>query len=131
MLAITTLGYSLDDIIRCIPQIPQVPGRLEFVGARDVGVYIDYAHTPDALENVLKAVRPLTSGRLWVIIGCGGDRDRGKRPQMAAAAVSLSDCAVFTSDNPRTEDPEQILRDMQSAGSEALFVEVDRRKAIR
>jgi UDP-N-acetylmuramoyl-L-alanyl-D-glutamate--2,6-diaminopimelate ligase len=130
MLAITTLGYSLDDIIRCIPQIPQVPGRLEFVGARDVGVYIDYAHTPDALENVLKAVRPLTSGRLWVIIGCGGDRDRGKRPQMAAAAVSLSDCAVFTSDNPRTEDPEQILRDMQSAGSEALFVEVDRRKAI-
>jgi UDP-N-acetylmuramoyl-L-alanyl-D-glutamate--2,6-diaminopimelate ligase len=82
-------------------------------------VLVDYAHTPDSLENVLRAARPLTSGRLIVVVGAGGDRDRDKRPKMGRAAVQGADLAVFTSDNPRSEDPEAIVAEVK-AGAEGI-----------
>ena len=94
---------------------------------------IDYAHTPDALENILTTVRDFTKGRVICLFGCGGDRDRSKRPQMGAIAGQLADVAVVTSDNPRTEEPEAIIRDVLAgmAGTQAqCHVEPDRRKAI-
>jgi UDP-N-acetylmuramoyl-L-alanyl-D-glutamate--2,6-diaminopimelate ligase len=115
----------------------RVPGRLEpIVEGQDFAVLVDYAHTPDSLENVLRAARPLTAGRVICVFGCGGDRDREKRPQMGAIAARLADLAVVTSDNPRSEDPEAILRDILAGvegGGERgdVVVEVDRRVAIR
>lgn len=104
------LGLPVPVIKKGIEKLQEVPGRLERV-ANDVGlsVFVDYAHTPEALENVLAALKGLSSGRLITIFGCGGDRDRDKRPMMGAAAGRLSDLCVLTSDNPRTEAPEEIL----------------------
>ena len=114
----------------------RVPGRLEPVAeGQRFGVLVDYAHTPDSLENVLRAARRISSGRVICVFGCGGDRDRDKRPLMGEIAARLSDLAVVTSDNPRSEDPDAILADIlagmpDDAGSERI-VEVDRRLAIR
>ncbi len=110
----------------------QVPGRFESIQAgQDFNVIVDYAHTPDALGNVLRAAREFTEGRLICVFGCGGDRDRGKRPQMGRISARMSDLTVVTSDNPRTEDPDSILRDIVSGvGGADHLVEVDRRKAI-
>jgi UDP-N-acetylmuramoyl-L-alanyl-D-glutamate--2,6-diaminopimelate ligase len=91
--------------------LPQVPGRLERILERPV-VLRDYAHTPDALERALMAVRPFVEGRLIVLFGAGGDRDRGKRPHMGAVAERVADYAIVTSDNPRTEDPDRIIDDI-------------------
>jgi len=118
-----------------IASVAGVPGRFEAVEAgQPFPVIVDYAHTPDSLENVLRAARGIvTGGRLIVVFGCGGDRDRGKRPQMGAVARALADVAVVTSDNPRSEDPEAIVAEIlvgAGSGPAELLVEVDRRAAI-
>ena len=113
-----------------------VPGRVEPVRAgQPFSVLVDYSHTPDSLANVLRAVRAVTGGRLLTVFGCGGDRDRGKRPLMGAVAAELADLAVLTSDNPRSEDPLAIIAEVV-AGIPAerrdhVMVEPDRRAAIR
>lgn len=125
-------GLPLDAIARGVRHFT-VPGRLERV---DTGlgfhVFVDYAHTPDGLLNVLQALKPLTPGRLITVFGCGGDRDRGKRPQMGRIAETLSDLCIVTSDNPRTENPERIITDiLEGMTNSHQLVEPDRRTAIR
>lgn len=110
--ACISLGIEVSAIQKGIGALQNVPGRLERVEIDDVVSLVDYAHTPDALENVLKCLKDLTKGRLFCVIGCGGDRDKGKRPLMAQVAVSHADKTIFTSDNPRSEDPETIIEDM-------------------
>jgi UDP-N-acetylmuramoyl-L-alanyl-D-glutamate--2,6-diaminopimelate ligase len=110
--------------------LPQVPGRLEIIGERPTTLR-DYAHTPDALERALIALRPFTPGRLIVVFGAGGDRDRGKRPLMAEVADRLADALIVTSDNPRTEDPERILDDIVAPLAPTRYERIeDRRTAI-
>lgn len=128
--AVAALGYSHDSIIQALRDTAQVPGRLERVGKGAPRVFVDYAHTPDALERVLKAVRVSTEGALWCVFGCGGDRDRGKRPEMGRIAAANSDRVVVTSDNPRTEDPHSIIEDILSSGATPSFVNADRAAAI-
>ena len=108
------------------------PGRVQRVeNAADLDVFVDYAHTPDALRNVLSALRPLTQRRLICVFGCGGDRDPTKRPKMGAAVAELADLAIVTSDNPRTEDPRAIIDMILPAVPKPFFVDPDRRVAIR
>jgi UDP-N-acetylmuramoyl-L-alanyl-D-glutamate--2,6-diaminopimelate ligase len=109
----------------------RVPGRFEAVDeGQDFGVLVDYAHTPDSLENVLRAARELTRGRLHVVFGAGGDRDRGKRPLMGAAARRLADRVLVTSDNPRSERPEAIIDEVMDGAGPGAEREPDRRRAI-
>ena len=110
-----------------------MPGRFEPIDeGQGFAVLVDYAHTPDSLENVLRAARRLTAGRLISVFGAGGDRDRDKRPKMGRAGAELSDLAVVTSDNPRSEDPEAIVAEVVAGtgGGAGVEVEVDRRAAI-
>jgi UDP-N-acetylmuramoyl-L-alanyl-D-glutamate--2,6-diaminopimelate ligase len=107
------LGHPVALVVERLAGAPQVPGRMERVAEIPCIVLRDYAHTPDALERALTSLRPLTSGRLIVVFGCGGDRDRGKRPIMGRIAVELADLAIATSDNPRTEDPGAIIDDIE------------------
>jgi len=128
-------GFDLETIAEGISSLKAVPGRLEKVDAdADFSVLIDYAHTDDALKNVLSVLKPLCKGSLTVVFGCGGDRDRTKRPRMAAVAEELADRVVVTSDNPRTEDPlaiiDEITAGLKNPRSEKVLVEPDRRKAI-
>ncbi len=146
------LGIDFDLIARGIALCPQVPGRMERIegpGPAEPTVLVDYAHTPDAVEKLLRALRPLCQGRLIAVFGCGGDRDRAKRPLMAEAVARNADLAIVTSDNPRTEDPTSILadievglRDLERVEADTLFspetgptgryaVLVDRREAIK
>ena len=128
------LGLALEDMARVMPSVHGVKGRVEVVPVpRAYTVLIDYAHSPNALENILSTARDFTAGRLICVFGCGGDRDKTKRPIMGAVAGELADVAVVTSDNPRTEDPRAIIGDILAgmSGSEAeLHVEPDRREAI-
>ncbi|MHC5062534.1 MAG: UDP-N-acetylmuramoyl-L-alanyl-D-glutamate--2,6-diaminopimelate ligase [Planctomycetota bacterium] len=130
-----TLGVSELTIATALETARPVRGRLELVGCEGgVRAFVDYAHTPDALEKVCSALRQLSSGKLTVVFGCGGDRDRGKRPQMAAAVARHADVAYMTSDNPRSEDPEQIISDMQEGlhGQGGRYYRVvDRAEAIQ
>ncbi len=122
-------GVSVQDGVRGIAELSGVPGRMERVEAgQPFLALVDYAHTPDAVSRLLSAVRTFTSGRVIVVLGCGGDRDHAKRPLMGAAA-SAADLAILTSDNPRSEDPQAILDEMAVGAPEALL-EVDRRAAI-
>ena len=130
------LGISLEDAAKALETAQGVKGRIEVVPTpgKDYSVLIDYAHTPDALENVLCAVREFCKGRIISVFGCGGDRDPIKRPIMGEIGVKLSDLAVITSDNPRTEDPDAIIDDILKGidpGMGQYVVEPDRRKAIR
>lgn len=131
---VLALGYPLTDVAEALARVRPVPGRFEPVpNELGLGILVDYAHTPDALEKLLAAVRPLTEGRVITVFGCGGDRDRSKRPRMARAASENSDLTVLTSDNPRTEDPVAILADVREGlvpGRESYEV-VDRPEAIQ
>jgi UDP-N-acetylmuramoyl-L-alanyl-D-glutamate--2,6-diaminopimelate ligase len=134
--AAVALGALAPAAAGALATAQRVPGRLEAVAeGQRFAVLVDYAHTPDSLENVLRAARRLTTGRLICVFGCGGDRDREKRPQMGEIAARLTDVPVLTSDNPRSEDPEAILADVLAGieggrGRDGLVVEVDRRAAI-
>jgi UDP-N-acetylmuramoyl-L-alanyl-D-glutamate--2,6-diaminopimelate ligase len=125
-------GEDVEAVLAALEQLKGAPGRLQHVGAGPNGgdAYVDYAHTPDGLETVLQALRPHVSGRLMVVFGAGGDRDRAKRPLMGAAASSLADIAIVTDDNPRSEDRAEIRRAILTAAPGALEVG-DRRAAIR
>jgi UDP-N-acetylmuramoyl-L-alanyl-D-glutamate--2,6-diaminopimelate ligase len=130
------LGLELEAIVAALPKFTGVPGRMEQVQIaphQDISVIVDYAHTPDSLENLLRASRPFISGRLICVFGCGGDRDRTKRPQMGRIAAELADQVIVTSDNPRTEDPQKILEDILAGIPDAVQPEVfvDRATAIR
>lgn len=133
-LTMLALGHKPGAISELIARIPVVPGRLEPVGDFSPRVYVDYAHKPDALEKVLKFLKPLCRGRLINVFGCGGDRDTGKRPVMGEISYRLADLTVLTSDNPRTEDPDtivgQIAAGIPTPQAARLMIEVDRRKAI-
>jgi UDP-N-acetylmuramoyl-L-alanyl-D-glutamate--2,6-diaminopimelate ligase len=128
------VGVAEETCVRAIASAGQVPGRFETIEAgQDFAVLVDYAHTPDSLENVLEAARGLTDGRLIAVFGCGGDRDRGKRPLMGEIAGRLADVAIVTSDNPRSENPEAILAEILLGMDDAqarIVSEVDRRRAI-
>jgi len=131
--ATSAMGLELRRAVAAAATIPQVPGRLERVPAhRNFQSFVDYAHTPDALENVLKSLRQLNPSRIITVFGCGGDRDHSKRPLMAAAAEQYSDKVILTSDNPRSEDPLVIMREaekgLRGTGHESF---VDRESAIR
>ena len=130
------LGLDLSAIVDKLSEFAGVPGRMERVQIsqeQDISVIVDYAHTPDSLENLLKASRPFISGQMICVFGCGGDRDRTKRPKMGKIVAELADLAVVTSDNPRTEVPDRILDDV-IAGIPAEvkpLVICDRAAAIR
>jgi UDP-N-acetylmuramoyl-L-alanyl-D-glutamate--2,6-diaminopimelate ligase len=132
-------GAACEQVREAVARVVNVPGRFERVSAgQDFTVVVDYAHTEDALVRLLTAAQALRTHRLITLFGCGGDRDRGKRPKMGRAAVAYSDVVILTSDNPRTEDPLAILREVESGVREALHdrpeVEyhliADRREAI-
>ena len=128
-------GLSVHQIAAGLREAAGAPGRLQAVRlGQPFAVLVDYAHTDDALENVLTALRPLTRGKLRVLFGCGGDRDRTKRPRMARTAERLADAIYVTSDNPRTEDPQsildQVVAGLSDVGRAKATVEIDRREAI-
>jgi UDP-N-acetylmuramoyl-L-alanyl-D-glutamate--2,6-diaminopimelate ligase len=128
-------GLSVHQIAAGLREAPGAPGRLQPVRlGQPFSVLVDYAHTDDALENVLSALRPLTRGKLRVLFGCGGDRDRTKRPRMGRTAEKLADVVYVTSDNPRTEDPQsivdQVVEGLSPAGRRDACVEIDRHVAI-
>ncbi|MDJ0508238.1 MAG: UDP-N-acetylmuramoyl-L-alanyl-D-glutamate--2,6-diaminopimelate ligase [Crocosphaera sp.] len=130
------LGLNLTEVLEKLPQFMGVPGRMERVQInekQDITVIVDYAHTPDSLENLLKAARPFIEGKIICVFGCGGDRDRTKRPLMGKASAGLADVSVVTSDNPRTEDPQRILDDILTGIPETVepLVISDRAEAIK
>jgi UDP-N-acetylmuramoyl-L-alanyl-D-glutamate--2,6-diaminopimelate ligase len=140
VVALVEAGIGLEDAVAGIAACPGVPGRLERVPAPaglDITAFVDYSHKPGAVEAVLRSLRPVTRGSLIIVLGCGGDRDRAKRPMMGAAASSLADVAILTSDNPRSEDPLAILAAMldgvlsvPQADRARVIVEPDRAAAI-
>jgi UDP-N-acetylmuramoyl-L-alanyl-D-glutamate--2,6-diaminopimelate ligase len=147
--AAVSLGVGLDAVAAGIEALPFVPGRLEMVrNSRGLAIVVDYAHTPDALEKTLQALKPYVQGRMITVFGCGGDRDRGKRAEMGVIAARGSDLLFITSDNPRSEDPLSIILQIEEGviragrrrqewhpGAHGItagyFIEADRREAIR
>jgi UDP-N-acetylmuramoyl-L-alanyl-D-glutamate--2,6-diaminopimelate ligase len=134
------LGVPLAQLVSVLPNFPGVPGRMErvIVGdtalPQDISVIVDYAHTPDSLENALRAARPFIKGQLICVFGCGGDRDRTKRPLMGGIAYRMADRVIVTSDNPRTEEPQRILDDVVAGIDGPLAADqviADRATAIR
>jgi UDP-N-acetylmuramoyl-L-alanyl-D-glutamate--2,6-diaminopimelate ligase len=132
--ALCTYGISLPDALHCLSRLNSVPGRMQTLGGRDRPlVVVDYAHKPDALEKVLQALRAHAEGKLYCVFGCGGERDRGKRPMMARIAEQLADRVIVTNDNPRHEDPQAIISEIIKGFShpERVSIELDRSKAIK
>jgi len=127
-------GFDLDTIAAGLSALKTIPGRLEKLDSDHASIFIDYAHADDALKNVLSTLKPLCKGKLRVVFGCGGDRDRTKRPRMAKVAEQLADFIIVTSDNPRTEEPmaiiEEIITGFENPNSPKITVEQDRKKAI-
>jgi UDP-N-acetylmuramoyl-L-alanyl-D-glutamate--2,6-diaminopimelate ligase len=125
------LGVEEDAVVRGLEALAGVPGRFETVDeGQPFTVVVDYAHTPDSLQNVLVAARDLDSGRVICVFGCGGDRDREKRPMMGRIASELADLAIVTSDNPRSEDPRAIIDEIAAGTDGELEIVPDRREAI-
>jgi UDP-N-acetylmuramoyl-L-alanyl-D-glutamate--2,6-diaminopimelate ligase len=130
-LAARSLGVGKEAIKRGVESVRGVPGRFESIDeGQEFTVIVDYAHTPDSLDNVIRAARELGGGRLTVVFGAGGDRDRAKRPLMGRVVSELADRAILTSDNPRTEDPEAIAAEVANGALGSFEVELDRRTAI-
>lgn len=128
-----SMGYSLEEVTSCLATAKDVPGRLQSVPNRlGIRVYVDFAHTDDALHNVLGCLNEIKKTRIITVFGCGGDRDKSKRPKMAEACERFSDLSIVTTDNPRSEDPEAICRDILPGFSKKAkyLIEVDRKKAI-
>jgi UDP-N-acetylmuramoyl-L-alanyl-D-glutamate--2,6-diaminopimelate ligase len=124
-------GYTVKEAVSALKYVTPAPGRMELVpGNRQV--FVDYAHTPDALESVLTVLSPLTRGRLFCLFGAGGDRDQGKRPEMGRAVSEIADVAIVTSDNPRTEDPDSIIAQICTGMTDRveMIIEPDRKQAI-
>jgi UDP-N-acetylmuramoyl-L-alanyl-D-glutamate--2,6-diaminopimelate ligase len=126
-------GISVTEIKKSLEEVEGVPGRFEAVDeGQPYTVIVDYAHTPDSLENILTTVKEFAERKIYIVVGCGGDRDRSKRALMAQVAAKYSDHAVFTSDNPRSEDPRAIIKDMEAGIDNKNYVVItDRREAIR
>ena len=134
MAAAVALGISLERIAAVVPQLQGAVGRMQRVPSNDGCFIVDYAHTPDALSQVLASLKTHCKGQLWAVFGCGGDRDAGKRPLMAQAGLAGADKVVLTADNPRTEDPNAILQDMQAGMTseqyQRTYIEPARQTAI-
>jgi UDP-N-acetylmuramoyl-L-alanyl-D-glutamate--2,6-diaminopimelate ligase len=130
--AANAMGVNLRDAVLSLARSPQVPGRLEMVPAkRQFQIFVDYAHTDDALVNVLKTLRELKPRKLILVFGCGGNRDRQKRPLMAHAADQYADYAIITSDNPRKEDPDAIIAEVEKGFRSNRYEKItDRAEAI-
>lgn len=126
---LSQLGFSASNIAQALSDLPGVPGRLEFFGTEEKAVYVDYAHTGDAMSHVLKTLREVTRGKLWVLFGAGGGKDPLKRKLMGEAAASFADCIVLTADNPKHEDPGAIISEIAQS-CQPTFVEHDRHRAI-
>ncbi len=130
--AVCSLGFDLDCAVAALAELNGVPGRFESIDhGQPFAVLVDYAHTPDSLQNVLIAARALTASRVLCVVGCGGDRDRSKRPLMGGIAAELADVAIITSDNPRSEDPEAIIAAVAAGAAGRAQTIVDREQAIR
>lgn len=132
--AVLAMGVGIDKIANNIKHLQGARGRMQTISDGDRLFVVDYAHTPDAVEQVLKSLRTHCTGTLWAVFGCGGDRDKGKRPLMSKSALKFADKVVLTSDNPRSEDPNAILKDMQQGldcnSHYKIDIELDRKKAI-
>ena len=134
LIAAEQAGFALKDLIAVAPQLKGAPGRMQVIRDNERLFVVDYAHTPDALIQVLQTLKRHVSQQLWAVFGCGGDRDRGKRPLMTQAALDNADVALITSDNPRTENPEQIFADMKAGinfENRTVHEIHDRREAIK
>ncbi len=133
--AMVSMGVDTEDIREGINSIEGVPGRIQSIkNNKGFNVIVDYAHTPDGLENIINAVREFTKGRVITVFGCGGDRDKTKRPVMGKIVAELSDIAIVTSDNPRSEDPEEILKEIEvgvKPVTDNYEMHTDRREAIK
>lgn len=124
-------GYSLKNVAKCIKNIQPVEGRVNVIKANGINIIIDYAHTPDGLENLLKTAKRITKGRLISLFGCGGNRDKAKRPIMGSVASKYSDHVILTSDNPRNEEPSQIISDIVKGVNGSYEIVCDRACAIK
>jgi UDP-N-acetylmuramoyl-L-alanyl-D-glutamate--2,6-diaminopimelate ligase len=132
--ALCVYGVPFKQAVQCLSQLKSVPGRMQLLGGGNhPAIIVDYAHKPDALLKVLEALRSHTKGKLWCVFGCGGERDRGKRPLMASIAERLADHVIVTNDNPRHEKPEEIVAEILQGFShpERITIELDRSKAIQ